>query len=460
MSTCWSIILFCIPMKNALLQIVYIFPWLAAIIIVPLPVSAHMPTTVKNATLREGNPTGTKERLIIPYAFSSETMGLTVGVGGLVKGYGQEQLMMAGTVFASSDDLEGRDDAAGVIAGMWDLRVPYTQRLFLTATGSVGYYPRKRAYSAPAFIPGAVRPGSNNSDSDQYVEVGGTDNWSDFRLEYVLPIGAAEDQAMMTYELKNGILTSAPTGGRQWNPVESGVTNILLRQYNRYQTYQLDPGDQERTIHPIQLGITYDNTDFPTNPSFGSRQFIGVTHDFGWLESDETWTFWEVGVAKFFSLGTSDWARQRVLALDFWTGDTPSYGETLLPNGLIQVNSAPPYYEGANLGGFYRMRAYPFYRFNDRSVIFTAAEYRYTLRWNPIGEIRWLKFLKMDWMQLAGFVEGGRVAREYTFSALTSDWQADAGVGFRAMMAGAIVRFDVAASNEGMGFWFMAGQPF
>jgi hypothetical protein len=57
-------------------------------------------------------------------------------------------------------------------------------------------------------------------------------------------------------------------------------------------------------------------------------------------------------------------------------------------------------------------------------------------------------------------VEGGRVAREYTLSALTSDWQADVGVGFRAMVAGSIVRFDVAGSNEGLGFWFMVGQPF
>ncbi|MFC1859013.1 hypothetical protein ACFL9U_13475, partial [Thermodesulfobacteriota bacterium] len=224
------------------------------------PASAQMPTTVKNSLVREENPKGAKERLIIPYAFSSETMGLTGGIGAMVKGYGQDQLMVAATVFASSDDLEGRDDAAGVIAGMWDLRLPFTQRFFLTATGSMGYYPRKRAYSAPIFAPGVTRPGSNDSSADQYVEVGGNDNWTDFRLEYVLPIGAAEDQAMMTYKLKNGMLTSAPTGGRGWNPLMSGVTNIVLRQYNRYQTYQFDPGDLERTIHPVQLGVTYDNT--------------------------------------------------------------------------------------------------------------------------------------------------------------------------------------------------------
>ena len=296
------------------------------------PVTAQMPTSIKHSILRVENPSGGKEWLVIPYAFSSETMGLTGGIGAVAKGYGQDQLLVGATVFASNDDLEGKDDAAGVIAGMWDLRVPYTQRLFLTITGSVGYYPRKRAYSAPAFKPGATRPGSNDSTADPFVEVGGNDNWADIRLKYVLPIGAAQNDALMNHRLKRGMLTSEATGGKTWNPLTSGVTNILLRQYNRHQTFEFEPDDVGRTIHPVQLGISYDNTDFTTNPSFGSRQFIGVTHDFGWLDSDETWSFWEIEATKFFSMGSSAWARQRVIALNAWTGDAPTWNENLLPN--------------------------------------------------------------------------------------------------------------------------------
>jgi outer membrane protein assembly factor BamA len=240
----------------------------------------------------------------------------------------------------------------------------------------------------------------------------------------------------------------------------SGVTNVLFRTYNRYQTYELAPEDLERTIHPLQAAIAYDNTDFPTNPSYGSRQFAGVTWDTAMLESDQTWTFLEFETAKFFSMGKTDWARQRVLALNFWTGDCPTWNETTLENGLVQINNAPPYYEKATLGGYDRMRAYPFDRFNDRSVIYTSAEYRYTPDWNPIGNTRWLRFLKMDWWQFVGFVEGGRVAREYTLEELSSDWKADIGVGIRAMVAGGVVRFDAAASNEGASFWFMVGHPF
>jgi hypothetical protein len=106
------------------------------------------------------------------------------------------------------------------------------------------------------------------------------------------------------------------------------------------------------------------------------------------------------------------------------------------------------------------MRAYPSNRFNDRSAIYSTAEYRYTPHWNPIGEISWLRWLKMDWWQFVGFVEGGRVANEYSFSELFSDWKVDVGLGLRAMMAGGMIRFDWAVSDEGSSMWVMFGHPF
>ena len=66
----------------------------------------------------------------------------------------------------------------------------------------------------------------------------------------------------------------------------------------------------------------------------------------------------------------------------------------------------------------------------------------------------------MDWWQFVGFVEGGRVADDYDMSELVSDWKIDAGFAIRSMMAGGIVRLDVAFSDEDVGIWFMFGQPF
>ncbi len=46
------------------------------------------------------------------------------------------------------------------------------------------------------------------------------------------------------------------------------------------------------------------------------------------------------------------------------------------------------------------------------------------------------------------------------FSELFSDWKVDAGLGIRALMAGAVVRFDWAVSDEGSSMWVMFAHPF
>ncbi len=410
--------------------------------------------SMKFSTLREENPKSGQETLILPYAFPSDSMGTTFGVGGMMKGYYQEQLLLGGTVFGSADS------AYGGLLAMWDLAVlPSSDRFYLSAIGSLGHYPRQRAYAEVPPVQG-IRAGSNESDKDDYVEDEGTDNWWEMKLEYVLPIGGMHNSGMARYKLKNGMLVSGASGGEQWNPLASGATVLVLRQFNRYQTYETDEGKIEGTIHPLEFGVLYNNTDFFSNPSTGSNQFLSVTRDFGWLDSEDTWTFLQFEASKYFSFGSSDYARQRVVALNFWTGDAISEETSVDENGNEIISHSPPFLEGARLGGFYRMRAYPNNRFNDRSAIYTTAEYRYTPRWNPIGQVSWLRWLKMDWMQLVGFAEGGRVADEYDVSELLSDWKADVGVGFRAMMAGGVVRFDFAVSDEGSAGWVMFGHPF
>ena len=416
-------------------------------------VHAKPNTSVKSSLTRVENPKqGTKSELILPYAFSTESMGATFGVGGGAKGYGQEQLLLGATAFGS---VEG---AVGLFLGMWDYRPSFAERFFFGAQGMVGHYPEQRAYTSITFEPNVTRPGSNDSGENQYGEDSGYDNWTDFRLEYVLPMGSARNDALQHYRIKGGLLQSASVGGATWNPLEDGVTTLLLRQYNRYRSFELDEGDVDATEHPVQLAISYDNTDYPTNPSTGSSQYIGLTHDFGWLESPDDWTFVEFEASKYFSLGSSDWARQRIIALNLWTGDAPSWEEQTDSEGNVKVSHRPPFYDGATLGGFYRMRGYPVDRFNDRSVLYTAAEYRYTLDWNPLGNISWLRFLQSDWLQLVGFVEGGRVANEY--GDLFEDWKVDGGVGIRSMFAGAVVRLDVGVSEEATSAWVMFGHPF
>ena len=436
---------------NGTFQIISIV--VLAVLLFASSVQARPNTSVKNILSRDEDPKkGTKLFLILPYGFSTESLGVTLGVGGAMKGYGQEQLLLGSTAFASFDE------AVGAFLGMWDYRPSFANRFFFSAQGMAGHYPSQRAYTSLFFREGVPRPGSNDSSEYQYGEKSGYDNWTDFRLEYVLPIGSARNDVLQHYKIKGGLLQSRPVGGKSWNPLKNGVTTLLIRQYNRYRSFELAAGDLDATVHPLELAISYDNTDFPVNPSTGSSQYIGITHDFGWLESPDSWTFLEFEASKYFSLGASDWAKQRIVALNMWTGDSPTWQEHRHPNGIVTVSNRPPFYEGATLGGFYRMRGYPINRFNDRSVIYTAAEFRYTLNWNPIGDISWLRFLQSDWLQLVGFVEGGRVANEY--GDLFEDWKVDGGVGLRSMFAGGVVRLDVGFSDEATSAWVMFGHPF
>jgi len=431
--------------------------WLWIILIsllVVMPAYAKPEASVKSSAVREENPKGVKEVLVLPYIFATDSLGATVGVGGGMKGYGQDQLLVGATVFASSDDA-----VAGAL-GVWDFLVPGFDRLFFTFVGSAGHYPRSRAYSSVAYEPGIPPAGSNDSDKNDYVEASGWDNWTDFKLEYTLPLGAAKNKGLVDYHLKHGMLVSPPSGGKTWNPLTSGVSVLMLRQFNRYLTFEEDVGEIEGAVHPLQLGVLYDNTDFPANPSFGSSQYLAVTHDFAWLESDQTWTFLEAEASKYFSLGPSKLARQRVAAFNFWTGSAPTWEAETLDNGYFKINHRPPYFEGARLGGFYRMRAYPSNRFNDRSVIYTSAEYRYTPEWNPLGSVAWLRFLAMDWWQFVAFIEGGRVANTYSVAELTQDWKLDVGGSVRAMVSGGIIRVCAAFSAEGSSVWVMVGHPF
>ena len=89
-----------------------------------------------------------------------------------------------------------------------------------------------------------------------------------------------------------------------------------------------------------------------------------------------------------------------------------------------------------------------------------AAEYRYTLKWNPSAKVSWLRFLQSDWLQLVAFIEGGWVDNEYRLSDFFSDWKVDSGFGLRAIFASAVVRLDVGFSDETTSVLAMVGHPF
>jgi hypothetical protein len=412
------------------------------------------PAVVKSSVDRLETPGRKPENLILPYLFSTDSMGLNVGVGAMASGYYQDQMSIGATAY-------GGDISSGVAAGIFNYRLPGTKRFYLTLNGMVGYYPQQRAYTATkdSFSPPPL-PGSNNSSATDYIQADGSSDWWDIKLEYSLPIGATKDKGIVDYQTRGGLLVSEPSGGKSWNPLESGSSVLMLRGFNRYQSFEQDDTKLEGDVHAFELGLLYDNTDFHINPSEGSKQYISITHNPAWNGIDDEWTFIEFEASKYFSLGESRSASQRIIALNVWTGYSPTWELENNNQGEQIVLGGAPYNEGATLGGFYRMRGYDQNRFHDKASFYTAAEYRHTFKHNPIADIAWLQFLSVDWFQLVGYVEAGRVAPEYNVKEMFSDLKSDAGLSLRAMTAGVVVRADIAVSAEGTNFWVMVDHPF
>ena len=422
-------------------------------------VLAKSPATVKAHVQRVEN-IKKRETLLLPYLFSTDDLGLVIGVGGMATGLYQKQMSVGGTIY-------GGGDTKGLGLGLWNYRILDSERFFFSAVGLVGRFPLLRAYATlpDAVIPaGQIRAGTNDSSSDDFIEGAGTSNWWDVRVEYVLPWGNAKDHGMATYQLAGGLLKNN-NEVESWNPLKTGTSVLIARQFNRYQLYHDtnvfgEDVELSGAVHALELGFLYDNTDFPINPSQGSSQYIAFSYNPQWLESKSNWTFIEFEASKYFSFGASSFAKQNILALNMWAGYSPSWQVNIDEQGNSFVSNNAPFLEGATLGGMHRMRGFRQNRFHDKAAIYISAEYRMTLDYNPIEDVSWLKFLNLDWFQSVLFVEGGRVSPTFNSSTLLSDWKSDVGISLRALTAGIVVRFDVATSKEGTNMWVMVGHPF
>lgn len=413
---------------------------------------AKAPNGVKFSVDRDEN-IKLRESLILPYAFSSEDLGTVAGVAAMATSVYQQQMTMGGTVFGGSE-------TKGFALALWDYRVLDSERLFFSTIGMNGEYPLLRAYSP---LPGVYTPlprsGSNDSSVDDFIESAGSSSWWEFKLEYVLPLGNAKEQSMARYQLAGGLL-KGELQIPDWNPLETGTSVLIARQFNRDQVFRNDEGEIEGSVHGIELGLLYDNTDFPTNPSQGSSQYLAINYTPKWLGSENQWSFIEFEASKYFSLGETSFAKQNILAFNAWAGYSPSWEVLYDENGKSKVINGAPSVEGAKLGGMYRLRGFRQDRFHDKAVIYATAEYRMTLDYNPIADVRWLNFLSLDWFQTVLYVEGGRVSPTFHRDTLLSDWKSDVGVSIRALAAGVLVRVDFTTSSEGSSTWFMVGHPF
>jgi outer membrane protein assembly factor BamA len=411
--------------------------------------------------LDQGQSIDERRTGFIPYLFASESLGTAVGAAAFSAGNFQPQASLFGTAFVTSNE------SALISGALSNLRLG-SSRFFIDAFLLADHFTDQRFYVDYDRDPNEPRAGSNDSDRDDFARGVSNEFSFDLTLKYRLPIGSIRDHPVAVYRLNEGLLESGPKGGDVWNPMVSGQTTLAGKFFYTYRDLdEFTIGDLDtETIDELlkaktsglEIWLEYDNTDFPRNPSRGSRQLVKLTRDFGWLDSSETWTNLEADLSKYFNLGTSGWFRQQVLALNFWTSNTTTWKtESDNPNNVS--HNPPPGY-GSELGGYDRLRAFPSGRFRDKAAAYYAAELRLIPKLQPLRHLPLLKYFEIDWWQVVPFVEAGRVGPEYNSDLFVKDLKWDAGVGIRLMAFRMPVRLDFAVSDEGSSVWAMFGQPF
>jgi len=407
------------------------------------------------------NITESRDMVILPYAFSSESTGFSGGVGLIKQGLFQPQTTLVVTAFYGATQnvlVNGQEEEknfSGAFIGFTNYKLPYTNRFFFSFIGLKSYFPNS-TYN--------LKDSSTSTLEDGFTTPGKS-NFLYTTFEYVLPIGEGLDNPEGLYNLKDGFaMNREGYGGGA--PFVTGRTSLGFKTFFQENTYEnwsaFWPTGSPEDIptwdtNGLRIFLTHDNTDFDLNPSRGYHFNLQYSQDFGKGDALQSWDFLEFKYNQYFDLNTFSFTQQNVLALSLWTGYAFSWDTE---NELVPGIDAhrPPIWEGGRLGGFNRMRGYSNNRFTDKAVFYATAEYRAVLNYNPFRKNDYIP-VAIDWLQVVAFVEAGQVHEKYNLDLLSS-MKYDVGLSLRAMAAQLPVRFDVAYGDEGVNMWVMIQQPF
>jgi hypothetical protein len=432
---------------------------IAASLLVSQPLLSDTDVTDSNTTADQ--KAGSKDIVYVPYVFSTDSTGFAGGIGVIKQGFLQPQTTAIATLFYGAEQdiiTNNQSDTAnfsGGFAAIFDYRIPGTDRLLFSALGMKAYFPKARYY---------VYDHSNDSKEESYTESSGDADFMYATLRYVLPMGDGLDNPEGHYILKNGFAVNREGygGGKPFITGRTGLGISAFYEHNTFDNWlpgspRSTDGMKDWNTNGLRFFVDHDNTDYDLNPSRGYQFKLQYSKDFGWGDSEQTWDFLEFKYNHYIDMPTFSFTQQNVLAMSFWTGNSFSWDRNSEHSPDITSHRPPPW-EGGKLGGMFRMRGYNTDRFSDKAVIYGTAEYRAILDWNPFRKNEYIP-VAVDWLQVVGFVEAGRVNDTYNFD-LLSDMKFDAGISLRAMAAQVPVRVDLAYGDEGANFWVMVFQPF
>jgi len=373
------------------------------------------------------------ETAAVPFIFSTETLGTTIGVAGLIKGVGQPNagLVVSGLVSDKGSSITYLNYSNFQVGDFWLL----------------GFDAYNGKYAGYDYFLGDG--GDNDSAFESKIKTDGEEDRYNFSMRYIVPWGAAAYKGASAAMNPNRTVRGA-------SPATSGITAINFEPF--FHRRVLDTPESNHvpdSTWGMKFGFDWDNRNDVRNPSLGARFKLDITHSPSTSDGTQ-WTTVEIEQSHFFDLGEwKDVFKRQVLALDMYIADTPTWNDC--ETGQCQ---RPPEYAGITLGGLYRLRGYSAERFHGRSAIHYSAEYRVMPEWQPLGSLPVFNWYNVPWWQWVAFIDAGRVADEYNFKTLHTDMKWNAGAGVRFQIEGIVVRTEMAFGGEEGLFRVMVNQPF
>lgn len=381
----------------------------------------------------------------VPFVMSLEDWGFTFALGGVAKGVIQPQA----SVFAGGAYSENGTYLA--YAGMFNLMIPGWDHLMFDASVQESDFSNTRFFLSD----NTVGAGGNDSSENQYIRTPAHQKYYRLFMKYTLPIGDGREGALPAIIGQ----TQGSDAGRVWNPVASGITILEVEPYYRTQTLDHYPGLEADTSAGVRFTLEYDNRNSKTLPTRGNVSKVRVTHDPG-SSNRADWTIIELEYSQFFNLGSSNYLDERVIAVNAWLADTPTWNSKTDVNGEPSYRR-PPSFAGVTLGGFDRMRGYSGQRFHGRSAAYYSFEYRMMPKWQPLNTLPLIgDFYHIPWWQWTLFTDVGRVADNFDLSELHSQMKTSFGGGIRFMVEGITVRAEMVGSAEDRMVRIFINQPF
>lgn len=373
-----------------------------------------------------------KDSAFVPFYFSTETMGSTIGLAGVAKGVGQPQAALFGMGLYSE-----KDSYVGFLSA-------FNYALSPNLLFSTQMY-QARFNDNPYYL---GDQGSNNSSTEDKTVTNGDEENYKLEFKYLLPWGNVREHGLLgAFQPVRDVSFASP--------VDSGVSSIIFTPF--YSSRELDIyNDKKEEATGFSLTFDWDNRDSVRNTTRGSHTSFDLTTGVESLQSEDLWLKWEFQNSQYYSLGPlGDWFDQQVLAFDFYTADTPTWNKC---DGLMCAR--PPEQEQVRLGGLYRLRGYTAGRYHGRSAIHYSAEYRVLPDWQPLDDIPLINYYDLPWWQWVAFVEVGRVADDYDLKTLHEDMKWNVGGAVRFQVEGIVVRAEMAKGADEGTFRVMINQPF